>query len=192
MDVKNIKGFVPIAAAVLVFVTSHFFAVKPLQKQIREYSARSKVLEDKIKKDVPESQIQKVKKLADSTQTVMELIEKRILGSEKLFDIGTLVGQQAKEYQITLVAVRPDYTKLAILQDKKEEIHEFPITLELKGYFKDFTRFWDAVPGFPFAMKVTGINFLRETIEKPVLTVEMISVFFFREISNTPTKEVKA
>jgi len=182
MDAKEIKGFIPIAVAVLVFLLSHFFAVKPLQQKIREYSARSKVLEDKIKKDVPEAQIQKVKRMADSTQAAMDQIEARILESEKLFDVGFLVGQQAKAYRMELVAVKPDYTKLAVLEDKKEEIHELPMKLELKGYFKDFTTFWDAVSGFPFAMKVKGIQFLRETMEKPVLTVEMDCIFFFREI----------
>jgi len=187
MDAKKIKGFLPIVASVLFFAMTFFFFVKPMQKQIRDYSARSRVLEDKIKKDIPEWRILKMKNLADSTKTVMELIEKRILGNEKLYDVGTQIGQQAKDHQMTLVAVRPDYSKLAILQDTKEEIHELPITIELKGYFKDFTRFWDAIPDFPFAMKVMGVNFLRESVEKPVLTVEMKSIFFFREI-----KEVKA
>jgi hypothetical protein len=175
------KGFVfPLLALFGIILWTVLF-LTPNRKQIKETKFSVKFLENKIKKDIPETQIQAIEKLADSLNSKLRQKESRIYPAEEMSDLVHFIQTSFKPYDLTVVTVRPVYENLADLEKDTTATAELPATVEVTGRFSGFTRLMDDLDRLPFAFKVNAVDLYRQDAEKASMDIELKGIVFLRK-----------
>jgi hypothetical protein len=175
------KGFVfPLLALFGIILWVVLFWT-PNRRLVKETKFSVKFLESKIKKDIPESQIQAIQNLVDSLGADFNKKESRVYPAEEMGDLVHFIQTSFKPYDLTVVTVRPVYENLAALENDTTGTAELPATVEVKGRFAGFTRLMDDLDGLPFAFKVNSVDLYREDAEKASVDIELKGIVFLRK-----------
>jgi len=182
MTAKTLKiGFVfpllTVLAAVAWLMLYHF----PTRAKINKIKNELIVLENKVRKDVPENRIQAMQKEADSLVIVLQNKENRIYPMQELVGIGGIIQPLMKSYNLALLSLKPKYESLATLQQDTAEIAELPIAFELKGRFHAFAKFMDDINKLNIAMKADELTLVRENREATDVNIEIKGVVFLKK-----------
>jgi Tfp pilus assembly protein PilO len=182
MKVKNVTyGFALTLALFIAAAAWIFLLVSPLKRQIRTYKDQLATLDRKIKQDVPESLIQTIEKQADSLSTVMESRRNRIYPMADLIHLGPAMQAMVRKYDLSLIAVKPDYNSLSTLESDTSEITTLPLTFTVKGPYAAFTRFADDLTRLTYAVRADDFFMNKPEKESGALTIEIKGVVFLRK-----------
>jgi hypothetical protein len=182
MNISNIKyGFIPPLALILAAAGLFVVVDLPARRGITRIKNDLAVLEQKIRQDVPEQLIEKTQSESDSLSSVIAGISARIFPMTDLTGFGPKIQSITRNYDLTLVALKPKYESLASLQTDTAEIVELPISLVMSGKFGAFTKFADDLPRLPFAVRADEFVLTRQDRETAIVEFEIKGVLFLRK-----------
>jgi Tfp pilus assembly protein PilO len=182
MKAKNVTyGFVLTFVLFIAAAAWVFFYLTPLNRQIRTHREQLATLDRKIKQDVPESLIQAIEKQADSLTVVLESRRNRIYPMADLIHLGPAMQSMARKYDLSLIAVKPEYNSLTTLEADTAEITTLPLTFVVKGPYAAFTRFADDLTRLNYAVRADDFFMNKPEKESGALTIEIKGVVFLRK-----------
>jgi Tfp pilus assembly protein PilO len=172
-------GFITPVLLLVVSGMAIAFYHLPKNTQIQKTKKEIQAFNLKLKKDIPEAAILSAKLQIDTIAAALEKRRVRVYPMERLLGIGSTIQSFIGGYDLTLVTLKPQYDRLAGLEQDTTDISELPITIAVKGRFSSITRLLDNLAGLPFAMNVNGISMIREDRESSVIDVEFNGIVFF-------------
>lgn len=171
---------IPLLVVILIAVWLAM-AYLPVNRETGVLKERLAVLQEKTKQQVPAWKIRMMKIVVDSLFKELNERERRLYPEDKLLDLGREIERIGKRYGLRLVSIKPDYESLSLLVGKNEDVSELPMTTEFKGAFQEFTRFMDAIPEFPFALKIKGLSLLKESQNHSELKIQLQGAIILRK-----------
>ncbi len=171
MKAFDIKKWIFALLGLLLLVAWYFLSYRNILKDNGKLRSRLSYYRSEAKKNIPEPQIQKMKRQCDSLQGVLIQKRSRVFPENDFQNLGKKIGQVVEKYGLKIVSIRPDYESLKNLGESREEIFELPFQLDLSGTFSQFTKWIDDMNTLPFAIKLGEFSLARETAGRSALEI---------------------
>jgi hypothetical protein len=133
-----------------------------MQADVGKIRKRMAMLEEEVKKDIPESKIAVITHQADSLRIVIREKQKKLFHEGDFQTIGKRMTQTIGGFGLQTTAVTPDFGNLKTVRVKPGELSEVTLGLQMKGTFSEFTKLLDAFPTLPFAIKINHFQLNKE------------------------------
>jgi Tfp pilus assembly protein PilO len=184
---KNIQtGFLFFIIVFIGAIVWFFIYYTPTRAETGKIQSELKVLDRKIKQDIPEARIFAVKREADSLSQSLQQRKNRIYPMTEFMLLGRRVQDAINPYDLTLVSLNPKYERLEEIQRDSAEIVELPMTIVLKGGYTGFTRFFDHQADLPFVIRADAFNLKREDVAKTDVLFSLEGIIFLRKTTTGP------
>jgi Tfp pilus assembly protein PilO len=189
IDKKQLMLSVILVLALALWYVGLF---RKVQSNTSNLQSRMVVLNEEIKKNVPEANILKIRQQADSLGLALQERAKRILREDEFQNLGKRIEQSMAGYGLKVSAVKPDYENLKAVSAEKtsDSISEWLLGLELKGSFSEFTKLVDALPKMPFALKLDQFLLVKDEDPKTSLQITLKGAAVFSQ-ADTSQKQAK-
>lgn len=167
-----------LAGVIVVWVVMFFL---PVQKQSEQLGERLSFLEEKQRKEIPESRVRMMQAVVDSLNARLDNFNARIFPEERLLDLGRTVEGVGRRYGMTLVSIAPDYGMLSLLSQSNETVSELPMTMVFEGSFSGFAEFMDGMEEFPFLIRIHEASIEKEEESASSLEIQLRGVVVLRK-----------
>ncbi|MFC1569612.1 hypothetical protein ACFL4L_05210 [bacterium] len=174
---------VPILS-ICLFVIVTMLYVQPGQAKIQDLKDQLDILYGKGDRMVPIELILKQEAIVDSLKFVVSDMKDRLYPVADFADLGQAIESSGRKFNLLLVTLTPDYSKLNLIQQEGIEITELPITINMQGQFLQFARYLERLSEFPY-VKATEINLSRseELLNSDNISIEIRGVVIFKSKS---------
>jgi Tfp pilus assembly protein PilO len=181
MNAVDKKQLIITIVLVLALAGWYVLIFRNMQSDVGAIRKRMGVLEEEIKKDIPEVRIAAIQRQTDSLKTVIGEKQKKLFHENDFQTIGKRMTQTVNGFGLQTTAVTPDFGNLNTIRVKQGEISEVTIGLQAKGTFPEFTKFIDAFPALPFALKINQFQLNKEEDPKTGLQFNLKGAVMFTQ-----------
>ena len=158
----GILAGIVVACLILWMVLVYF----PTSKNNEQFEVQKKNLEAKVSSEISDNQVRFMQILVDSLSTTLTNAEARIYPLNKLLQLGHDIEAICKKHDLNLLTITPDYEKISLIYKEQQEVSELPLGFRVEGKFAQLSQFLDAIPTFPFLMRVNEFNIQKKDIIK--------------------------
>jgi len=154
----------------------------PAQKKIEKLNIEKARLEEKVRAEISDQQVQFMKNMVDTLIVKLERAEARIYPLNRLLKLGEDIDHICSDFGLKLVTITPDYSQISIIYKEQQEVSELPVSFRVEGQFSQLAEFLDAIPTFPFLMRVNAFNIEKLDIVKDTkLMIELKGAVVLRK-----------
>ncbi|MBN2522998.1 MAG: type 4a pilus biogenesis protein PilO [Bacteroidales bacterium] len=178
-----IKIFIVPVVCLVVFAIVLSLYVNPQHVKIRDMENQLDVLHGKGDKMVPEAKILAQETIVDSLQQAVKDLKDRLYPVAEFSDLGKAIANSVRRFNLQLMTLTPDYSKLNLIQQEGQEITELPITINMTGKFMQFAHYLETLSDFPY-VKATEVNLRRSKETSNDVVIEIKGVVIFKNKVN--------
>ncbi|MBN1781614.1 type 4a pilus biogenesis protein PilO [bacterium] len=184
-----VKSVIAPVAAIVLLIVAVTLVYKPGKLEILALRERLAVLEGQGEKLIPEERIRNEQAKVDSLRAIVADMKDRLYPVAEFAELGKAIESNGRKFDLRLVILTPDYSKLNLIQQEGQEITELPITINMQGRFMQFARYLEKLSEFPY-VKATEVNLSRME-DGSSIEIEIKGIVIFKNSVNEPNKEKK-
>ena len=168
-------------AGILVLIAVYGGYIKPQDTKIEEMNEQLDILLGKGDRMVPIEKILTQEAVVDSLQLIVKDLKDRLYPVAEFADLGRAIESSGRKFNLRLVSLTPDYSKLNLIQQAGVEITELPITINMTGHFTEFAHYLERLSEFPY-VKATEVILKRsdEGGSLNQITIEIQGLVIFK------------
>jgi len=176
-----IKIAVVPVVCIALFAAATVLYVTPGKAKIQDLKEELDILYGKGDRMVPMEKILAQEAVVDSLSRVVRDMKDRLYPVAEFADLGQAIENSGRRFNLRLVTLTPDYSKLNLIQQQGVEITELPITINMQGQFLQFARYLERLSEFPY-VKATEVNLSRseELLNSSDIAIEIKGVVIFK------------
>lgn len=185
-----IKSVILPVVCLVIFIAVMIVYVKPQRAKINEMQDELDILLGKGDKMVPIEKIMAQEAIVDSLRQLIEDVKDRLYPVAEFGELGEAIENSGRRFNLRLVTLTPDYSKLNLIQKDGEEITELPITIDMEGRFLQFAQYLERLSEFPY-VKAREVNLYRsdKKVRSDEIVIEVKGVVIFKNKLNQKSKK---
>ena len=176
-----VKVLIVPVAGILILIAAYAVIIKPQDTKIEEMNEQLDILLGKGDRMVPIEKILTQEAVVDSLQLIVKDLKDRLYPVAEFADLGRAIESSGRKFNLRLVSLTPDYSKLNLIQQAGVEITELPITINMTGHFTEFAHYLERLSEFPY-VKATEVILKRsdEGGSLNQITIEIQGLVIFK------------
>jgi Tfp pilus assembly protein PilO len=151
-------------AGLLILIAVFAGYIKPQNTKIEQMNEQLDILLGKGDRMVPIEKILAQEAVVDSLHLIVKDLKDRLYPVAEFADLGRAIESSGRKFDLRLVNLTPDYSKLNLIQQAGVEITELPITINMTGHFMEFAHYLERLSEFPY-VKATEVTLKRSDEE---------------------------
>jgi Tfp pilus assembly protein PilO len=159
-----VKILIMPVAGLLILLAVFAGYIKPQDAKIEKMNEQLDILLGKGDRMVPIEKILTQEAVVDSLHLIVKDMKDRLYPVAEFADLGQAIESSGRKFNLRLITLTPDYSKLNLIQQAGVEITELPITINMTGHFMEFAHYLERLSEFPY-VKATEVILKRSDEE---------------------------
>jgi Tfp pilus assembly protein PilO len=159
-----VKILIMPVAGLLILIAVFTGYIKPQDSKIEKMNEQLDILLGKGDRMVPIEKILAQEAVVDSLHLIVKDMKDRLYPVAEFADLGQAIESSGRKFNLRLITLTPDYSKLNLIQQAGVEITELPITINMTGHFMEFAHYLERLSEFPY-VKATEVILKRSDEE---------------------------
>jgi Tfp pilus assembly protein PilO len=159
-----VKILIMPVAGLLILLAVFTGYIKPQDSKIEKMNEQLDILLGKGDRMVPIEKILAQEAVVDSLHLIVKDMKDRLYPVAEFADLGQAIESSGRKFNLRLITLTPDYSKLNLIQQAGVEITELPITINMTGHFMEFAHYLERLSEFPY-VKATEVILKRSDEE---------------------------
>jgi Tfp pilus assembly protein PilO len=176
-----VKILIMPVAGLLILLAVFMGYIKPQDAKIEKMNEQLDILLGKGDRMVPIEKIMAQEAVVDSLHFIVKDMKDRLYPVAEFADLGRAIESSGRKFNLRLITLTPDYSKLNLIQQAGVEITELPITINMTGHFMEFAHYLERLSEFPY-VKATEVILKRSDEEGSInqINIEIQGLVIFK------------
>jgi Tfp pilus assembly protein PilO len=176
-----VKILIMPVAGLLILLAVFMGYIKPQDAKIEKMNEQLDILLGKGDRMVPIEKIMAQEAVVDSLHFIVKDMKDRLYPVAEFADLGRAIESSGRKFNLRLITLTPDYSKLNLIQQAGVEITELPITINMTGHFMEFAHYLERLSEFPY-VKATEVVLKRSDEEGSInqINIEIQGLVIFK------------
>jgi Tfp pilus assembly protein PilO len=176
-----VKILIMPVAGLLILIAVFTGYIKPQDSKIEKMNEQLDILLGKGDRMVPIEKILAQEAVVDSLHLIVKDMKDRLYPVAEFADLGQAIESSGRKFNLRLITLTPDYSKLNLIQQAGVEITELPITINMTGHFMEFAHYLERLSEFPY-VKATEVILKRSDEEGSInqINIEIQGLVIFK------------
>ena len=176
-----VKILIMPVAGLLILLAVFMGYIKPQDSKIEKMNEQLDILLGKGDRMVPIEKILAQEAVVDSLHLIVKDMKDRLYPVAEFADLGQAIESSGRKFNLRLITLTPDYSKLNLIQQAGVEITELPITINMTGHFMEFAHYLERLSEFPY-VKATEVILKRSDEEGSInqINIEIQGLVIFK------------